>query len=202
MAKAGKRMYCPKCNENRTWMRGFMNNNLKKPFYVCKTCDYGYDPKTSQEITDWKVKYGAETFEAVVVERRKPKGIIDKILMKQNMMMRAQMQELDLRLDTEIRLGIISEDQADEIRERALIKMGLIPANFNAEDWEDIEWADPPNQARRTVIPDWESDIDWSDDFQSTKAIEYLMSLAEGTEATELESRFLLSPRHFSQLLA
>ena len=57
-----------------------MNNDSKKPFYVCKTCDYGYDPKTSQEITDWRVKYGAESFEAVVVQHRKPKGIIDKFL--------------------------------------------------------------------------------------------------------------------------
>jgi hypothetical protein len=118
------------------------------------------------------------------------------------MMMKVQLQELDLRLDTDIRLGRISLAQADEIRERALIKMGLIHADFNAEKWDDVEWADPHNQARKTVIPDWEADIDWSDDFQSTKALDYLEGLAKGTETTELDSRFLLSRRHFSQLLA
>ena len=44
--------------------------------------------------------YSAEDFEAVVVQQRKPKGIIDKVLMQQDMMMRAQLQELDMRLDT------------------------------------------------------------------------------------------------------
>jgi hypothetical protein len=210
MGSTGKRMYCPKCNKNRTWNSAYKKREMEpgeKPydfrFYVCKTCEYAYDPKTSLEITDWRAKYyGAESFEAVVVENRKPKGIIGKVLMQQGMMMKVQLQELDLRLDTDIRLGRISLAQADEIRERALIKMGLIHADFNAEKWDDVEWADPHNQARKTVIPDWEADIDWSDDFQSTKALDYLEGLAKGTETTELDSRFLLSRRHFSQLLA
>lgn len=342
-----------------------MNNDSKKPFYVCKTCDYGYDPKTGQEITDWRVKYGAESFEAqedgnncddcggflrdcighidgepcnqvgvetrlcskcgdgkrcsscskiynyyggddpfcnvchqmvpynpvsnggeshkrwckwdagagqtagsceicwsepwmwsndlgyvffekdcpyydsdyermclhcmeedypeiyqyilasnsqrsvrnseefeaVVIQPRKPKGIIDKILMQQDMMMRAQLQELTLKLDTDVRLGIISEDQAEDIMTSALMKMGLMPADFDAEEWRDgVNWNDPP-----TITPqgsDWRSNVDWSEDCQAQKAYIFLMDLAKGSTTTELESRFLLSPRHFSQLMA
>ena len=187
MGTTGKRMYCPNCKKNRTWLRGFMNNDSKKLFYVCKTCDYGYDPKTSLEIPDWKVKYGAESFEAVVVQQRKPKGIIDKVLMQQD-----------------VRLGIISEDQADDIMMSALMKMGLMPADFDAEEWEDIEWNDPPT--RTSQGSDWRSNVDWSypkeTKFQSAKALDFLKSLAKGSETTELESRFVLSPGHFSQLQA
>ena len=106
MGSTGKRMYCPKCNKNRTWNSAFKKQQMEpgeKPydfrFYVCKTCEYAYDPKTSLEIPDWRARYySAENFEAVVIDRRKPKGIIDKILMKQDMMMRAQMQELDFAI--------------------------------------------------------------------------------------------------------
>ena len=83
--------------------------------------------------------YSAEHFEAVVVQQRKPKGIIDKVLMQQDMMMRAQLQELDMRLDTDVRLGIISEEQAERIMIDALMKLGLMPADFDAEDWDDVE---------------------------------------------------------------
>lgn len=208
MGSTGKRMYCPKCKKNRTWNRGFKKQNMESGenpydfvFYVCKTCEYAYDPKTSLEIPDWRARYyGAESFEAVVVQQRKPKGIIDKVLMQQDMMMRAQLQELTLRLDTNVRLGIISEDQAEDIMMSALMKMGLMPADFDAEEWEDIKWNDPPTRAPQGS--DWGSDVDWSDDFQSAKALDFLMSLAEGSETTELESRFVLSPRHFSQLQA
>ena len=208
MGKTGKRMYCPNCKKNRTWMSAFKKQQMEpgeKPydfrFFVCQTCEYAYDPKTGLEIPDWRARYySAENFEAVVIDRRKPKGIIDKILMKQDMMMRAQMQELDLKLDTDIRLGIISEDQAEDIMMRALMKMGVIPTEFDAEEWEDIKWNDPPTSTPQGS--DWGSDVDWSDDFQSAKAYDFLMSLAEGSETTELESRFVLSSRHFSQLQA
>lgn len=201
-------MYCPKCKKNRTWNAAFKKRQIEPGeniydfrFFVCKTCEYAYDPKTSLEIPDWRARYyGAESFEAVVVQQRKPKGIIDKVLMQQDMMMRAQLQELTLRLDTNVRLGIISEDQAEDIMMSALMKMGLMPADFDAEEWEDIKWNDPPTRAPQGS--DWGSDVDWSDDFQSAKALDFLMSLAEGSETTELESRFVLSPRHFSQLQA
>jgi hypothetical protein len=208
VGSTGKRMYCPKCKKNRTWNAAFKKRQIEPGeniydfrFFVCKTCEYAYDPKTSLEIPDWRARYyGAESFEAVVVQQRKPKGIIDKVLMQQDMMMRAQLQELTLRLDTDVRLGIISEDQADDIMMSALMKMGLMPADFDAEEWEDIKWNDPPTRAPQGS--DWGSDVDWSDDFQSAKALDFLMSLAEGSETTELESRFVLSPRHFSQLQA
>ncbi len=213
MGKTGKRMYCPNCKKNRTWMSAFKKQQMEpgeKPydfrFFVCQTCEYAYDPKTGLEIPDWRARYySAENFEAVVIDRRKPKGIIDKILMNQDMMMRAQMQELDLKLDTDVRLGIISEDQAEDIMMSALMKMGLMPADFDAEEWRDgVKWNDPP-----TSTPpgsDWRSNVDWSSPketkFQSAKALDFLKSLAEGSETTELESRFVLSPRHFSQLQA
>ena len=85
------------------------------------------------------------------------------------------------------------------------MKMGLMPADFDAEEWRDgVKWNDPP-----TSTPpgsDWRSNVDWSSPketkFQSAKALDFLKSLAEGSETTELESRFVLSPRHFSQLQA
>jgi hypothetical protein len=186
-------------------MKGFMNNDSKKPFYVCKTCDYGYDPKTNQEITDWRVKYGAESFEAVVVQHRKPKGIIDKLIMQQDMMMKASLQELDMQLDIEVRLGLITEDEAEFHMMNALSNMGLMPADFDAEEWRDgVKWNDPPTSTPQGS--DWRSKVDWSSrketKFQAAKALEFLERLAEGSETTELESRFVLSPRHFSQLQA
>ena len=70
-ATGGKRMYCSKCKVNRTWKRGFKKQNLKSGenpydfvFYVCQKCDYGYDPKTSKEIVNWRKYYEAESFEA------------------------------------------------------------------------------------------------------------------------------------------
>jgi len=211
MGNTGKRMYCPNCKENRTWMSAFKKQQMEpgeKPydfrFYVCKTCEYAYDPKTSLEIPDWRARYySAENFEAVVIQPRKPKGIIDKILMQQDMMMRAQLQELTLKLDTDVRLGIISEDQADDIMTSALMKMGLMPADFDAEEWRDgVNWNDPPNQATRNVSLDWADNVDWSETCQAEKAYDFLRELAKGSTTTELESRFLLSPRHFSQLMA
>ena len=374
MGKTGKRMYCSNCKKNRTWMTAYKKRQMEpseKPydfrFFVCQTCEYAYDPKTSLEIPDWRAKYydaesfkaqedgnncddcggflrdcightdgepcsqvGVETrlcskcgdgtrcsscskiydyyggddpfcnvchqmvpynpvsnvgesherwckwdagtgqtagsceicgsepwmwsndlgyvffekdspyydsyyetmclhcieedypeiyqyilannsqrsvrnseeFEAVVIQPRKPKGIIDKILMQQEMMMRAQLQELTLKLDTDVRLGIISEDQADDIMTSALMKMGLMPADFDAEEWPGVDWNDPPNQANRNVPSDWADNVDWSETCQAEKAYDFLRELAKGSTTTELESRFLLSPRHFSQLMA
>jgi len=75
-ATTGKRMYCPACQTNRTWMTGYKKREMdytkgERPqdfrFYVCNTCEYAYDPKTSLEIKNWKIKYyGAESFEADV----------------------------------------------------------------------------------------------------------------------------------------
>ena len=70
-ATTGKRMYCPACQTNRTWMTGYKKREMdytkgERPqdfrFYVCNTCEYAYDPKTSLEIKNWKIKYyGAES---------------------------------------------------------------------------------------------------------------------------------------------
>ena len=99
---------------------------------------YYSDPKTLKPILR------SENFEAVVVQQLKPKGIIDKVLMQQDMMMRAQLQELTMRLDTDVRLGIISEEQADMIMMKNLMNMGLLPDDFEAEDWrDDAEWSPP-----------------------------------------------------------
>ena len=64
-AKSGKRMYCPKCQTNRTWNRGFKKEKMEPDenpydfvFYTCQKCDYAYDPTTSLEIKDWKTKFG------------------------------------------------------------------------------------------------------------------------------------------------
>jgi len=106
---------CPDC---RAIWDGKKYLGLDEVWNNCKNCGVNFAESMRRRLlggSRWCV--GAESFEAVVVERRKPKGIIDKILMKQDMMMRAQMQELDLRLDTNIRLGLISEAQADEIME-------------------------------------------------------------------------------------
>jgi len=72
-ANSGKRMYCPKCQKNRTWNRGFKKEKMESGenpydfvFYVCQKCDYAYDPKTSKKMDDnWKEMFGydAETFE-------------------------------------------------------------------------------------------------------------------------------------------
>jgi len=73
-ATTGKRMYCPACQTNRTWMAAYKKRDVdytkgERPqdflFYVCNTCEYAYDPKTSLEIKNWKIKYyGAESFGA------------------------------------------------------------------------------------------------------------------------------------------
>jgi len=73
-ATRGKRMYCPACQTNRTWMAAYKKRDVdytkgERPqdflFYVCNTCEYAYDPKTSLEIKNWKIKYyGAESFSA------------------------------------------------------------------------------------------------------------------------------------------
>jgi len=385
LAKTGKRMYCPECKKNRTWMSAYKKQQMEpgeKPydfrFFVCQTCEYGYDPKTGLEIPEWRERYysaekfeaqeygencddcggflsdcigyvdgescnqaGVETrlcskcgdgprcdscrkiydvyggedpickvcsqmvpynpvsntgeshkwwckwdasggqtagtcetcwsepwmwsndlgyiffpedspynnsdyermclhcmeedfpeiyghlvnqpvdvepiskkwwqfwksenFEAVVVEKRKPKGTIDKVLMQQDMMMRAQLQELTLKLDTDVRLGIISEDQADDIMIDALMKLGLMPTDFDAEDWRDVaEWSDPPSEVSRGVVDlgkyaNWETQVEMN---QAEKALDYFMDLAEGSATTELESRFILSPRHFDQYMS
>ena len=154
--------------------------------------------------------YSAEHFEAVVVQQRKPKGIIDKVLMQQDMMMRAQLQELDMRLDTDVRLGIISEQQAERIMIDALMKLGLMPADFDAEDWrDDAEWSDPPSEVPRGVVDigqyaNWENQAEKNqvEMNQAEKALEYFMDLAAGSVTTELESRFILSPRHFDQFMS
>ena len=64
-ARGGKRMYCPKCQKNRTWNRGFKKHQMEKGdnpsdfiFYVCQKCNYAYDPKTRLEIKDWRTKFG------------------------------------------------------------------------------------------------------------------------------------------------
>ena len=210
MAKTGKRMYCPYCKKNRTWMSAYKKQQMEpgeKPydfrFFVCQTCEYAYDPKTGLEIPNWRERYySAENFEAVVVQQRKPKGIIDKVLMQQDMMMRAQLQELDMRLDTDVKLGIISEEQAERIMIDALMKLGLMPADFDAEDWDDVDWTGPPSEVPRGLDSTWGEDVEWNDDNQAEKALDYLMDLAEGSAATELESRFILSPRHFAQFTA
>ena len=53
-ATTGKRMYCPACQTNRTWMTGYKKREMdytkgERPqdfrFYVCNTCEYAYDPK-------------------------------------------------------------------------------------------------------------------------------------------------------------
>ena len=61
-ATTGTRMYCHICNKNRTWMKGFMYNDPKKPFYVCNTCDFAYDPKhpRQEEIKNWRTTLGYE----------------------------------------------------------------------------------------------------------------------------------------------
>lgn len=76
-ATTGKRMYCPACQTNRTWMTGYKKREMdytkgERPqdfrFYVCNTCEYAYDPKTSLEIKNWKIKYyGAESFRSYKV---------------------------------------------------------------------------------------------------------------------------------------
>jgi len=218
LAKTGKRMYCPDCKKNRTWMSAYKKQQMEpgeKPydfrFFVCQTCEYAYDPKTSLEIPNWRERYyNAETFEAVVVQRRKPKGIIDKVLMQQDMMVRAQLQELDMRLDTDVRLGIISEEQAERIMIDALMKLGLMPTDFDAEDWRDVaDWSDPPSEVSRGVVDlgkyaNWETQAEKNqvEMNQAEKALDYFMDLAEGSAATELESRFILSPRHFDQFMS
>jgi len=218
LAKTGKRMYCPDCKKNRTWMSAYKKQQMEpgeKPydfrFFVCQTCEYAYDPKTSLEIPNWRERYyNAETFEAVVVQRRKPKGIIDKVLMQQDMMVRAQLQELDMRLDTDVRLGIISEEQAERIMIDALMKLGLMPTDFDAEDWRDVaDWSDSPSEVSRGVVDlgkyaNWETQAEKNqvEMNQAEKALDYFMDLAEGSAATELESRFILSPRHFDQFMS
>ena len=81
-ATTGKRMYCPACQTNRTWMTGYKKREMdytkgERPqdfrFYVCNTCEYAYDPKTSLEIKNWKIKYydaesfGAEGYDSALV---------------------------------------------------------------------------------------------------------------------------------------
>jgi hypothetical protein len=45
-ASSGPRMYCPKCEKNRTWMRGFREydpqtqNPYDFAYYICKSCRY------------------------------------------------------------------------------------------------------------------------------------------------------------------
>jgi hypothetical protein len=74
-ANSGKRMYCPKCQKNRTWNRGFKKEKMESGenpydfvFYICQKCDYAYDSKTSKEIVDWRTKfgYGAEEKESII----------------------------------------------------------------------------------------------------------------------------------------
>ena len=141
------------------------------------------------------------------MQRRKPKGIVDQVLMRRDMMIRAQLQELDMRLDREISMGLISPDEADMIMLNELQKMGLIPRDFGAENWDDVDWSGPPGDVVRRDDFEWDG-IDWdgidgnSEDYQAAKAFDYLMGLAEGSATTELESRFILSPRHFRQFIA
>jgi len=53
-ASGGKRMYCPKCQKNRTWMRGFREhdpntqNTYDFAYYVCKAC------KHEKGAEDWR----------------------------------------------------------------------------------------------------------------------------------------------------
>ena len=210
MAKTGKRMYCPNCKKNRTWMSAYKKRQMEPGenpydfrFFVCNTCEYAHDPKTGQEIVHWRERYySAESFEATIVQRRKPKGIVDQVLMRHDMMIRAQLQELDMRLDREISMGLISPDAAEMIMLRELQKMGLVPQDFGAESWDDVDWSDPPGDVVRRDDFEWE-DTDWnSEDYQAAKAYDFLMDLAEGSATTELESRFILSPRHLRQFIS
>ena len=43
-------------------MKGFMYNDPKKPFYVCNTCDFAYDPQhpKQEEIKNWRTTLGYE----------------------------------------------------------------------------------------------------------------------------------------------
>ena len=203
-------MYCPNCKKNRTWMSAYKKRQMEPGenpydfrFFVCNTCEYAHDPKTGQEIVHWRERYySAESFEATIVQRRKPKGIVDQVLMRHDMMIRAQLQELDMRLDREISMGLISPDAAEMIMLRELQKMGLVPQDFGAESWDDVDWSDPPGDVVRRDDFEWE-DTDWnSEDYQAAKAYDFLMDLAEGSATTELESRFILSPRHLRQFIS
>ena len=67
----------------------------------------------------------------------------------------------------------------------------------------------PPSEVPRGVVDigqyaNWENQAEKNqvEMNQAEKALEYFKSLAAGSVTTELESRFILSPRHFDQFMS
>ena len=108
------------------------------------------------------------------------------------MLAQAELAYLDVRLEADVRLGIITPEQADRIMMKAASKFGLAAEDLG----DDVDWdrEDPP-------AGDWADDVDWTV-VQAAQAYDYLMALAEGDEGTEFESNFLLDEYYMSLLRA
>jgi len=151
-------------------------------YLCCKDCDWKYDYQ----------RWRAETFHSVAVSRKRPKKIIDRVMQQQMLLMQSELSHLDVRLENDVRLGIITPEQADLIMMKAASDLGLAAEDLG----DDVDWS----QEDSSTI-DWAEEINWNA-VQAAQAYDYLMSLAEGDEGTEFESNFLLDEYYMSLLRA
>ena len=211
-ATTGKRMYCPACQTNRTWMTGYKKREMdytkgERPqdfrFYVCNTCEYAYDPKTSLEIKNWKIKYyGAESFNAEGWHTTRIQNLIDnlyndreialnKLLKIKNVKLQKLLSSNKLLKD---RVGGLSLAQWAEVQAQLkYTPSGRIRTfgaeSFGAEEWWE-EYRDELEAVDKSSLDDFEIII-WNDDIVKKHGKAKMMQLIINT----IEHSTKLSPQ-------
>jgi hypothetical protein len=138
------------------------------------------------------------TFNSVTFPAFKPKGVVDKVAVIHEMMLRANINQKLVELDNQLEFGLITKKEFE-------LEMELFMKNlkgFSSESWEDIIWT---NSTLPNETTDWRDIVDWrapKSTNQAEDALKFLRGLATGSISTELDATFLLPPKFLRQVLA
>jgi len=142
------------------------------------------------------------TFNSVTFPAFKPKGVVDKVAVIQEMMLRANINQKIVELDNQLEFGLITNKEFE--LEMELFMKGI--KGFSSESWEDIinkiKWTDSVPVTEST---DWRDAVVWRAPKSTNKAkdaLTFLRALSTGSISTELDATFLLPPKFLRQVLA